>query len=133
MINKKAQKLLYKFLNEKKEVIEQGNCYYRLQLYKEFLELNPDFLISLDSFRYRLQQYREKHGLILSRSRAGFKEAQEMFYQMLDENPDLLNNKHWIYDDRVRRFINAEFKGCHIFENNLRQWMRVYKKKYKKQ
>ena len=121
MITKEAQEILYKFLNDKKELIKEGRTHYIKKLYNEFSELNPDLKLSLDSFRYRLQLYRHENGMTLATSKGRFKEIREAFISFLDANPDLLTGKHWIYDDRLQDYIDAGF------ENNLRRWMYIYK------
>ena len=122
MITKEAQEILYKFFNEKSEVIKEGGTHYIKKLYNEFIELNKNMdWLTLDSFRYRLQIYRHENGMTRATSKERFKEIKEAFIKLLDANPDLLTVKHWICDYRLQEFISAGL------ENNLRRWMNIYK------
>ena len=126
MISKEAQELLYKFFDERKELIKQGGRDYITQLYTEFKSINADFAISLDSFRYRIQKYRQENAIKVASSKEQFKDAREAFIKLLDENQDLLTSKHWINAEQVKDFISANPRAE---TSNLRRWMHRYKAK----
>ena len=132
MITSKDEALLFKFFDKKKDVIKQGNKNYIKQLYNEFIELYPNLLLSLDSFRYRIQLYRAKNNITLSHSRASHMRGHKVFQKLLDDNPDLLDKKHWMKDSRIISLLtnaesNALVSGCCVNANCLRQWMLEYK------
>ena len=132
MITKEAQEILYKFFNEKSEVIKEGGTHYIKKLYNEFIELNKNMdWLTLDSFRYRLQLYRHENGMTRATSKERFKEIREAFIKLLDANPDLLTVKHWICDYRLQDYIDNGLEngiGDSLnFVNNLRRWMNIYK------
>ena len=135
MITKEAQEILNKFFNERKEVITQGGTNYIKRLYSEFIEAHPDYAFSLDSFRYRVQQYRQENTMRLAVSRGEFKEAKEAFIKLLDENRDLLTLTHWINEPIIKDFIGKTGigkAGDMRTVANLRTWMHQYRKRLKR-